>query len=109
MRWFKHMVQSNRDEKLRRIQDKFGLEGYGLYWIILETIAEKLDKNNCASMELSYKNWKKITGISTKKFQKFLTFAQELEIFVVKNSQNLITIGCPNLLKYRDEYSSRKK
>ena len=109
MRWFKHLVCSNRDEKLRRIQDVFGLEGYGLYWIILETIAEKLDQNNCTHMELSYKNWKKVTGISTKKLQKFLIFAQELEIFIVKNSENLITIGCPNLLKYRDEYASRKK
>ena len=108
MRWLKHLTNSNRDEKLRRIQDEFGLEGYGLYWIILETIAEKVSKNNCTSMELSVQNWKKITGVSAKKLQNFLVFAQEVELFLVINSQNLITIECPNLLKYRDEYTSRK-
>ena len=109
MRWLKHLTNSNRDEKLRRIQDEFGLEGYGLYWIILETIAEKLDKNNCPSMELSVQNWKKITGVSAKKLRNFLVFAQDLEIFSIKNSQNTVTIECHNLLKYRDEYTSRKK
>jgi len=108
MRWFKHLTASNRDENLRRIQDEFGLEGYGLYWIILETIAEKLDKSDCTSMQLSIQNWKKITGVSAKKLRSFLVFAQELKIFSVEISQNIITIGCSKLLKYRDEYTSRK-
>ncbi len=109
MRWFKHLSASNRDEKLRRIQDEFGIEGYGLYWIILETIAEKMDKKDCTSMTFSLKNWKKITGVSDKKLRKFLTFSNNLKLFIVKDSQGLISLECPNLLKYRDEYTGRKK
>jgi len=109
MRWMKHLTASNRDEKLSRIRDEFGLEGYGLYWIILETIGEKLTSETGPSMELSEQNWKKTTGVSVKKLRKFLTFAQELELFLIKNNENLITIECDNLLKYRDEYSNRKK
>lgn len=115
MRWFKHMVASSRDEKLAMLRAEFGMEGYGLYWLILELLAEKVNEKNDTSLTYSAKIWKSFTGISVKKFQKFLSFCSEFEIFSVKfekniskNGQNGITISCPNLLKYRDEWSKRK-
>lgn len=68
-------------------------------------------KTNEPEIQFSAKNWKKITGVSNKKLQLFLVFCQKFKIFDVKlekNSPKMITIGCPNLLKYRDEYASRK-
>lgn len=109
MRWFKHITHASRDEKIMRLIDKFGLEGYGLYWLILETISEQLDETNRTSVEFSIKNWRKITGISPKKFQLFVETCEELKIFSVKISEELILIDCPNLLKYRDEYSRKKE
>lgn len=32
MRWFKHMTDADDNEKLSRLQDEFGLEGYGFWW-----------------------------------------------------------------------------
>lgn len=109
MRWFKHLTIANRDEALARIRDEFGLEGYGLYWLILESIAEQMDGSERTFLELSPKNWRRITGISPKKFQKFVTFAENLGIFSVEISENLIRVDCPKLLKFRDEYTKRKK
>lgn len=108
MKWFKHLSSANRDEKLARIRDEFGLEGYGLYWLILEIIAEKVDEKNQTFVEFSPKTWRSFTQISTKKFQLFLNFYQKLGIFVVEFSQNLIKVDCPNILKYRDEWTRRK-
>jgi len=108
MRWFKHMTRSNRDEKLTRVKDEFGLEGYGLYWLILEIIAEQMNENNKTFVEFSVKTWRTFTGFSTKKLKKYLTFFSELKLFFVEFSQNSIKIDCPNLLKYRDEYSRKK-
>jgi len=81
MRWFKHMVASSRDEKLDMLRAEFGMEGYGLYWLILELLAEKVNEKNDTSLTYSAKIWKSFTGISVKKFQKFLSFCSEFEIF----------------------------
>jgi len=108
LRWFKHLTASNRDEKLLQIQDEFGLSGYGLYWIILEIIGEKITGDGCASVTLSGRNWARLCGVSLKKLKTFLVFAQNIELFSVKNSESDITIICNNLLKYRDEYSRKQ-
>jgi len=109
MRWFKHLTTSSRDEKLMRLRDEFGVEGYGLYWLVLELIAEQCTaNNNKVFIELSPRNWRKTTEISPKKFQLFLTFTQEISLFSVEKSEKLIKVSCPNLLKYRDEYTRKK-
>lgn len=40
MLYFKHMTNMRNDIKIKRLISKYGLEGYGLYNLILETIAE---------------------------------------------------------------------
>lgn len=94
---------------MRLLLAEFGFEGYGLYWTILETIAENLDyKNNSTKATMTRQQWCVSVKISPKKFQKVLIFCSENFGFIVKNNQKLITINCPKLLKYRDEYSRKK-
>ncbi len=42
MLYFKHMSNMRGDKKIRRIIARFGMEGYGLYNLIVESIVEKL-------------------------------------------------------------------
>ena len=42
LQYFKHMSAMRNDVKIRRLINKYGLEGYGLYNLILESITEKL-------------------------------------------------------------------
>ena len=112
MRWFKHMTGAHRDESLCRMMDEFGLEGYGAYWIVLETIAAQCDKKDAdgkISLTLSVKNWRKIVPFAPQKLTKWLAFAEQLALFCVEMSENLITVSCPKLLKYCDEYANRRK
>lgn len=108
VRWFKHMTGSHNDESLCRMMDKFGLEGYGAYWVVLEAIAAQCDKSDKTSITLSVKNWRKIVPFAPQKLTKWLAFAQQLTLFSVEISENLVKVSCPKLLKYRDEYSERR-
>jgi hypothetical protein len=108
IRWFKHISTSRNDPAIRLLLANFGFEGYGLYWTILEIIAENLDCRNITSATMTAKQWCNSVKISPKKFQKILLFCSENFGFIVKNNAKLITINCPKLLKYRDEYSRKQ-
>jgi hypothetical protein len=46
MQYFKHMSNMRNDLQIRRLINKYGLRGYGLYNIIVESIVEKLSSND---------------------------------------------------------------
>ena len=110
MRWFKHLSNASDDERLSEIMDLFGAEGYGVYWIILEKIAFLMDKSPKTSARYSVKKWSKFCGKSPKVFRKFLETFEKLSLFnieICENNSDFLIIDCPNLLKYRDEYSKK--
>jgi len=86
---------------------EFGVEGYGVYWIILEKIAGNMEGGDRTSLEISLKSWSKSCGISPKKFRKFAEFLANLGCFVVEISGQNLKIDCPKLLKYKDEYARK--
>ena len=112
MRWFKHITGTWQDEKITELVEELGLEGYGFYWRILEIIAGNMDETQRTFASFSAKTWGKFCGISAKKFQKLAENLAELHLFSVeislKNSKTIITIDCPNLLKFKDEWTKRK-
>lgn len=109
MRWFKHMSDSQNDEKMSELMDRFGAEGYGVWWLILERICQQMDKSSRTSARLSVKVWAKSCKVSAKNFQKLATFLEKIGIFFLEFDEGYLTIDCPNLAKYRDEWSSRKE
>jgi len=42
MQYFKHMTNMRHDTKIKRLINKYGLEGYGLYNLIIESITENI-------------------------------------------------------------------
>ena len=46
MKYFKHETRARNGKKLRKLLMKYGAEGYGLYWYIVELIGEPIDRNN---------------------------------------------------------------
>jgi 2,4-dienoyl-CoA reductase-like NADH-dependent reductase (Old Yellow Enzyme family) len=108
MKWFKHNTTTRSDEKIARLFDRLGVEGYGVFWSILEEIARNLEGSSPTFLQFSAKNWGKTCGISAGKFRKFAEVLKEIGIFFVEFSGNEIKIDCPNILKYRDEWNNRK-
>jgi hypothetical protein len=92
------------------------MAGYGAYWLILEAIAEKITPEMTEPeqifLQLSEKNWRKFVTFSPKKFQKFVKLCEKSSLFFQKTDKNnpkMISIYCPKLLKYRDEYTRKSK
>lgn len=46
MKWFKHDSMANRDAKLEKVLLKYGADGYALYWLCLELIADRIDRDH---------------------------------------------------------------
>lgn len=108
MRWFKHMTFSGQDEKLVALKAKFGLEGYGFFWSVLEFIAAQVDENDKNFCEYPEVFWRKSLGVSAKKLEEMLTFCQLFKIFTVEKTENGIKVASPNILKFRDEWTRKK-
>lgn len=107
MRWLKHLSTAQRDPDMQALISEFGYEGYGVYWSILETIAEQLDGNNKTSLTLPIKSWK-ISSISDKKWMKIARFLKNYEKISLEINEKMATVNCPKLLRYRDEYQKKK-
>jgi hypothetical protein len=46
MKWFKHMSDMRHDLKIKRLFAKYGLSGYGLYNLIIESIVQSINTNS---------------------------------------------------------------
>lgn len=45
MKWFKHDADASNDTRIKKLKNKFGMEGYGIYFNTLEIIARKMEDN----------------------------------------------------------------
>jgi len=112
LRWIKHLTAAASDEKLSAVISEIGLEGYGLFWRILEVIASQIngeEQKDCCTYPEDV--WAKTLWISRKKFRNMLKTLENHKLFLVSESEKnvkQITIKCPNILKYRDEYSRKQ-
>lgn len=112
MKWFKHMTGSADDEKMARLLDIAGLEGYGFYWRIIEIIAAQIEKDTDKFQVKYSQNRLGILTLSHgNKVRKLLGNLQETGLITVEkteeNNQIFYSLGCRNILKYRDEWTSR--
>lgn len=108
MRWFKHMSNSLLDEKIQAMMDEFGLIGYGFYFAVLERIASKLDNKNVCEITYSLSNWCRILAVKRKNsVENMFDKTHELGLFIVNKNGNGISVNCPRLKDYRDEWTSR--
>lgn len=102
------MSMSQHDEKLSELMDEFGAEGYGVWWLILEKIAQLMDESERTFIKLSQKVWINSLRIPKKKFKMIVEWLGNNGIIFLEYENEYLTISCPNLLKYRDEWTERK-
>ena len=109
MKWFKHETDSIHSEKLTRLKNEFGFEGYGRYWRIMELVAERMDGSNRCHIELPEKEWLRLLSIRRPSFNHYLSVIGLLFDswrITTDNETQLIRIEIPNLLGKRDNYTS---
>ena len=105
MKWFKHSCTARDDQKISKLMDELGLEGYGAYMIILEVVAHEMGPQNNCFAEFSLKKWGTFCQVSPKRFAKFAEIMANLLLFDADISEKNCKINIPNLLKYRDNHT----
>lgn len=105
MKWFKHHSCARNDEKIARLEDKAGLEGYGFYFKVLEIVAEVVDASDKHEVTFSLTRWGRQTNITSKKFLFLSQCCADVDLMFVQRVGDDITVKIPNLLKYRDNHT----
>lgn len=110
MRWIKHLTNSHNDPVMVEMMEKFGSAGYGYWWIILETIGAQVDEKNDPSCRYPIKFWQRLVRDYHKKtLNLWLIFMQSRNKLVLIYEGEYLTITCPNILKYKDEYKAKQE
>lgn len=106
MKWFKHFSDSYTNLKHQDLIEDFGLEGYGLRWLLVELIAQQ-GENFEIKRE---KNWKKLvrtwTGLEEERLEVLLQKLGNLNIIDKKRLKQGV-LAIPKMAEYADEYTAR--
>lgn len=106
MKWFKHESDSYTNLKLSQIIMEFGMDGYGLFWICLELVAQqgvnfRLEKDKLWKTALA-----KNSQINQKKTEEILNRLGELNLIDPKSLKRG-HLYIPKLAERADDYTSR--
>lgn len=104
MKWNKHQTNSRYDAKIKKLTRKYGMEGFGVYWFIVESIAEKLDENLDCILEYDLEDLATDMNIKVQKLTIVMDFCVEIGLFTKKSSK----YQCLKLLKYMDEWTKKQ-
>lgn len=104
MKWFKHYSAARFDPKIRRLIKKYGIEGYGLYFAIVETIAFQLESNSpLPDLEENANDIALFFGMDTVRVEEIIKFCIEQELFQAFENGKLL---CLKLLAHLDNTMS---
>lgn len=121
MRWLKHLALANEDEKTAALIDKHGPEGYGMYWLLLESVAASMQpKSDMCELTYSELRWSQKLRSSIRKTRSVVQTMHDLRLISAQTTRvegsnsdqstgKRLRIAVPNLLKYRDEYSEKSR
>jgi uncharacterized phage protein (TIGR02220 family) len=107
MRWFKHMTLTRSDERVAAYVSECGMEGYGFFWVVLETVALSMDKTGKCDVYYPLTYWVTQGQLHRTKIFRYLTALKSHGLLMVDFSGGMVLVKVPNLLKYRDEYTKR--
>lgn len=102
MKWFKHFSNAHTSESLDDIIDKFGFEGYGRYWRLLEYLSEIFD-GECVKFRVHKRTLRDCMRFrSTLKLRYYLVAIGLQRGYNVIETDNHFEIEAPILLELKD-------
>lgn len=105
MNWFKHDTASLSDAKIERLMLDFGIEGYGVYFAVVELISKDLSMSHPSyelehdSILLAHK-----FKIDTLRIEKIMKRCVELGLFCITDKGR---IACPKISKRLNDHYIR--
>ena len=107
MRWFKHMTNSSDGQFMAELEDRFGWEGYGRWFKLLEKIGQVMGGDNGCSAIYPWADWQRFLKGKRNKLVSFLVHLENKRKINLKQNGNILEIECPKLLEIKDEYSKK--
>ncbi len=108
MRWLKHLTLAHSDPAIDAVCDKFGAEGYGVWWLILEDIAAPMEAGKMVPIQShSVVKWASICRCSVRRFRSIVEILTDRRLIVTQTIGDRLQIEVYNILKYKDEYSKK--
>jgi len=106
MKWFKHFADSYSNFKLQNVLSELGTDGYGLFWICVEIVAQQGVNHQIDAK----KSWKKVLAHIARKSEQDID--KSLQLFaeynlIDKNGLNKGNLYIPKLRSYSDEYTDK--
>lgn len=97
--WFKHDHNARGDEKILELRSEFGAEGYGIFWMIVETMAENsnggVNSSLIGGLSLGY-------GVAKDKLQSIFDACSRIGLFFEKDGYYFSN----RVLQYKESMSS---
>jgi len=108
MQYFKHMTNMRNDIKIKRLISKYGLEGYGLYNLILESITESLTTDApVPDLQETCEDIAEFFNGNTAKINEMASFMVNQGLIEVDEITTRIT--CNKIYKYLEQSMTRSK
>jgi len=116
VKWYKHLSGSLNDSLIFEAIEKFGSDGYLVFFGVLELMADEFDIYNPGKNIISLKKITKNLQLSRQKTVKILSFFNEkAKINKYKNVSffaevihNDVYLNCPRLKELTDEYTQKQ-
>lgn len=108
MKWFKHDTDARNDVRLKLLKKRFGAEGYGVYFQLLEVIGEFVEQNNIEEWGMvdkfhSVETLSEECSVTPAKLREILKYCNELGLFEKKNER----LYCEKITKRLDNFFDR--
>lgn len=105
MKWFKHESSACKDEVVRKLIDSHGIEAYGIYMILLELCAEKIDRSLNPSVSCGWSFIEYLTRSRRSTVRRVIATCASLGLLVDQSSDSEMVCSIPNLLKRLDNWT----
>ena len=109
MKWFKHETHAGKDECIRNLIHSHGIRAYGIYMILLELCAEKIDKTFNPTFQSEWPPIEYLCASRRATVQQVLNRCATLNLLNNLSDDQQINITIPNLLKRLDEYMEKSR
>lgn len=115
MKWFKHLSGSLKNSFISELIERFGGDGYLVFFGTLELMSDEFDIYNPGVVELRIKKLQQFLQLSRQKILKILTFCdqkanekQQKEVaFFVDIQKNHVVINCKKLARLCDNHTQK--
>lgn len=106
MKWFKHFSDAKYDVRMRRLINMYGIEGYGLYFAVIESIAFGIERNNpMPDLEDNAHDIAEYFGMDTVKVEEIMKYCIELKLF--EYNEDTKRLLCFKMLHHLDNAMSQ--